>query len=74
MSSALLPLQTYLLEKNRIAHREQGEGNFNIFHQLLLGADEQLTSDLMLDVPAETDDANLYFEDLDDVSGKMSNP
>ncbi len=60
--------QTYLLERNRISQRALGEGNFNIFHQLLLGADELLTSELFLDVPEETDDPNLYCEDLNDVS------
>lgn len=61
-------LQTYLLERNRICQRQLEEGNFNIFHQLLLGADDELTSDLMLDAPIETEDANLYCEELDDVS------
>ncbi len=60
--------QTFLLEKNRIIQHSQGEGNFNIFYQLLSGADDQLTNDLMLDTIVETDDINLYCEELDDVS------
>ena len=62
-------LQTYLLEKSRVAQRPAGEGNFNILYQMIAGADEQLRSDLLLDAAAdEADEPNLYFEPLNDVS------
>ena len=51
-----------------MAQRPNGEGNFNIFYQLFAGADEQLQQDLMLNVPSEIDEPNLYFEPIDDVS------
>ena len=59
--------QTYLLEKTRVASRPEGEGNFNIFYQLISGADDQLTAELMLDaLPGE--EPNLYVEPHDNVS------
>lgn len=65
---SMCPLQTFLLEKFRVAQRPNGEGNFNIFYQLFAGADEQLRQDLMLYVTSEIDESNLYFEPVEDVS------
>lgn len=62
-----VPLKTYLLEKTRVASHPEGEGNFNIFYQLIAGADDQLTAELMLDaLPGE--EPNLYVEPHDNVS------
>ena len=60
--------QTYYLERNRVAQRPNGEGNFNIFYQLIAGADDQLRSDLLLNAAVESDEPNLYFRPLEDVS------
>ena len=49
-----------------MASHPEGEGNFNIFYQLIAGADEHLTSELMLDaLPGE--EPNLYMEPHDNV-------
>jgi myosin-18 len=57
-------VRTYLLEKTRVASHPEGEGNFNIFYQLIAGADDQLTAELMLDaLPGE--EPNLYVEPHD---------
>ena len=61
-------MQTFLLERMRVAQRTRSEGNFNIFYQLVAGADEQLKSELLLNAPVGKDDSNLYFEPHDDVS------
>ena len=44
------------------------EGNFNIFYQLIAGADNQLSADLLLNAPVESEEENLYIEPYDDVS------
>jgi len=62
-------VQTFLLEKYRVAQRSEMEGNFNIFYQLIAGADDQLTADLLLNIPVESEENNLYIEPYDDVSG-----
>ena len=50
-----------------MASHPEGEGNFNIFYQLIAGADVTLTSELMLDaLPGE--EPNLYVEPHEDVS------
>ena len=50
-----------------MASHPEGEGNFNIFYQLIAGADGTLTSELMLDaLPGE--EPNLYVEPHEDVS------
>ncbi|KAM4707086.1 unconventional myosin-XVIIIb [Discoglossus pictus] len=41
-------LQTMLLERIRVAQQPDGEGNFNVFSQLLTGADLDLRSELYL--------------------------
>lgn len=53
-------LQGYLLEKVRVAQRPAGEAVFNIFHNLLVGADAKLQSDLQLDIPVG-DSTNAYI-------------
>ena len=62
-------VQTYLLEKVRVAQRPVGEGVFNIFPNLLVGADAKLKSDLQLDIPV-SDSTNAYIsmEQFGDVS------
>ena len=67
-SCACTCTQTFLLERARVAQRSRGEGNFNIFYQLVAGADEQLKSDLLLNAPVGKEDSNLYFEPHNDVS------
>ncbi len=52
-----------------MADKPEGEGNFNIFYQLMSGADEQLKNELMFNVPVDTEEKNLYLEPHDDVSG-----
>ena len=51
-----------------MAQRSEKEGNFNIFYQLIAGADDQLTADLLLDISPESEEKNLYIEPYDDVS------
>ncbi|XP_063310710.1 unconventional myosin-XVIIIb isoform X1 [Pelobates fuscus] len=47
-------LQTMLLERIRVAQQPEGEGNFNVFGQLLTGADIDLRSELHLHQMAES--------------------
>ncbi|CAK8693065.1 unnamed protein product [Clavelina lepadiformis] len=52
---AALSVQAMLLEKSRLVKRPEGEANFNIFYQLLHGADTQLRRELfLLDVEQES--------------------
>ena len=48
------------MEKVRVAQRAAGEAVFNIFHNLLVGADAKLQSDLQLDIPVG-DSTNAYI-------------
>ena len=41
-------LQTFLLEKTRVASHPEGEQNFNVLYQLIAGADEALRYDYTL--------------------------
>jgi len=59
-------VRTFLLEKYRVAQRSEMEGNFNIFYQLIAGADDQLTADLLLNIPVESEENNQYIEPYDD--------
>ncbi|XP_055461922.1 unconventional myosin-XVIIIb, partial [Psammomys obesus] len=47
-------LQTMLLEKGRVAQQPQGEGNFEVFSQLLAGLDADLRTELNLHQMAES--------------------
>ncbi|KAI9920769.1 hypothetical protein PsorP6_000531 [Peronosclerospora sorghi] len=42
-------VETYLLEKVRVVHQNEGERNFHVFYELLAGADESMKKDLHLE-------------------------
>lgn len=65
---AAVPSQTFTLERNRVAHRADGEGSFNILYQLIAGADESLRSELLLNAPIDPESRNLYLQPHEDVS------
>ena len=52
--------RTYLLEKVRVAQRPFGEDIFNIFYNLIIGADSKLQSELQLDIHV-ADSTNAYI-------------
>nr|XP_005889908.1 PREDICTED: unconventional myosin-XVIIIb [Bos mutus] len=47
-------LQTMLLEKSRVARQPEGEGNFEVFSQMLAGLDLDLKTDLYLHQMADS--------------------
>ncbi|XP_043294022.1 unconventional myosin-XVIIIb isoform X2 [Cervus canadensis] len=47
-------LQTMLLEKSRVARQPEGEGNFEVFSQMLAGLDLDLRTDLYLHQMADS--------------------
>ncbi|XP_012499559.1 PREDICTED: unconventional myosin-XVIIIb [Propithecus coquereli] len=47
-------LQTMLLEKSRVARRPEGEGNFQVFSQMLAGLDLDLRTELYLHQMADS--------------------
>nr|XP_012611991.1 unconventional myosin-XVIIIb [Microcebus murinus] len=47
-------LQTMLLEKSRVAQRPEGEGNFQVFSQMLAGLDPDLRTELYLHQMADS--------------------
>lgn len=53
-------MQSYLLEKTRVARRLIGESSFKIFYDLIFGCDEKLRKEFFLDANAKED--NCYVD------------
>ncbi|KAL3665958.1 hypothetical protein V7S43_008757 [Phytophthora oleae] len=54
-------VETYLLEKVRVVHQNDGERNFHVFYELLAGADDKMKKELHLD--------NLSAEEFQYING-----
>lgn len=51
-------LQVFMLDKDRVVHRPEGEANFKIFYHILAGMDDKLKKELFLD---RANESNLFF-------------